>query len=576
MVALPRAVAQGSERSIAAIWPAIVGCTLASVVAVTVLVVSTGLAPTPPVEVGRPLALRSPVLAGVIVLVAACWLLVEDHPGSAIGLSLVSAAWLLPALAAWPLPSAQVRAALLAAAPLAVAGIVLVTAGWQPGGLGRRSGLMLLSVGLAIAAAGAHLIGYNPFFDPACGSTCEASPAVLSNALGPRQALAVSAALTLVAAIAAVATILQSGGAPRSVRAAGVVAATLVAAAAIEQWWQWGRAGTPATADRLQSLGTAVIVAAALVAVLHTRRVRRNVRHVAQDLAGSVPVGAAAGSVTAVHFAMPYDRRWVDADGHEVSTETPERCATLSDANGPSVRLILSRWAEAGQILSSITPADRLALENARLLAADLARVADVQASQRRIVEATDRQRRRIERDLHDGAQQRLVAVTMHLSSGRIRSHGVVSSELAAGEAHLVAALASLRALSHDSLAAVLGTEGLEVAVEDLVAAVPRADLQMDLTERLPPAPVQTAAYMTVVAGLSNVVAHAGGADVRVTLVRDGDELTVQVADDGPGGAVIGPGLTDVADRVGALGGRLDLASNPGAGTNLLVRLPCG
>jgi hypothetical protein len=101
--------------------------------AAIVSVVSTGLAPNAPVgESGLPLALSWAAVPCLVVLVAACWLLVADQPRSAVGLSLVAGAWLLPGLAAWPLPSAQVRAALLAAAPFAVAGIALVTAGWRP------------------------------------------------------------------------------------------------------------------------------------------------------------------------------------------------------------------------------------------------------------------------------------------------------------------------------------------------------------------------------------------------------------------------------------------------------------
>jgi signal transduction histidine kinase len=241
------------------------------------------------------------------------------------------------------------------------------------------------------------------------------------------------------------------------------------------------------------------------------------------------------------------------------------------------VRLVLSGWAEPGQVLSSLAPAGLLALENARLNAVGLVRLADVQASQRRIVEATDLERRRIERDLHDGAQQRLVAVAMHLSSARQRSLSGASDALIEGEAQIREALVALRRLAHDSLTAVLGTEGLEAGVEDLVAACPlRVEVQLALNAGPLPQPVQMAAYLTVAAGLDNVAAHARTDRAWVSVVQEAETLTVRVVDAGPGGAVVGRGLTAIADRVGALGGTFDLASDPQDGTTVTVRLRCG
>jgi signal transduction histidine kinase len=192
-------------------------------------------------------------------------------------------------------------------------------------------------------------------------------------------------------------------------------------------------------------------------------------------------------------------------------------------------------------------------------------------------VEATDLERRRIERDLHDGAQQRLVAVAMHLSSARQRSVTGSSNAIIEGEAHVREALAALRDLSHDSLTAVLGAEGLEAGVEDLVATCPlRVEVQLALSAGPLPQPVQMAAYLTVAAGLDNVATHARTDRAWVSAVQEAETLTVRVVDTGSGGAVIGPGLTAIADRAGALGGTFDLASDPQDGTTVTVRLPCG
>lgn len=568
-------LARRADRPDGRIWPAVLACVGASTVAATALLVAAGLAPRAPLPFGRPLPLSTAAIVGALVLSAACWLVVGLHPLAAVGLSLVAVAWMLPALAAWALPSAQVRAGLLAATPLAVAGIALVTASWRPGRIGWGVSL-LTTIGLAIAAASAHLFGYNPFFDPACRDTCEASPAILSDVLGARNALAVSVGFTLAAVLAATITCIRNGAAPLMLRASAIGAAMLMGAAAVEQWWRWGHAATPATADRLQALGTAVIASAVLVVVMRTRAVRRDVRDVVAQLAGSAPVASATGAVTAIHFAVAPDRRWVDADGHEARGEEPTRRVVLAGADGLSVRLTLGRWAEPDQVLAAITPAGLLMLENALLSVAGRVRLVDVRASQRRIVEATDRERRSIERNLHDGAQQRLVAVAMHLSSGRQRSCGAGWEELGAAEASVRGALAALRALSHDSLGEVLSTEGLAVAIEELLAARSlRASVEVALGERPLPGPVETAAYLTVAAGIDNVAAHAHADRASIAVVQQRDELLVRIRDNGRGGAVVGAGLTDVADRVGALGGSLELTSDLGSGTELTVRLPC-
>lgn len=550
--------------------------TAATTIALAALVVATGLAPSSPVSgSGEPFALMVPAIPLLFLLIAGCWLVVDDHPRAAVGLSLIAVAWLLPALAAWPLLTAQVRAALLSAAPLAAAGIALLTGGWRPLVASGRTPLFA-AVGLASAAAAVHLFGYDPFFDPACQRTCEAASPALSSVLGSRQALGFSAAFTSAASTAAALVSLRSRTTPAGLRAAGASAAIAVATAAIVPWWRWGSTRPGVGEDVLQSSGVVAIVLAVLTAALHTRFVRRSVRDVVEHLAGSGSLGRASASVTEVHFAVPEDGRWVDAAGRRVTTGAPGRCVVLSDHVGPSVRLVLSRWAEPAHVRAMITPAGRLVLENGRLLAAARARLVQVHTSQRRIVETTDLERRRIERDLHDGAQQRLVAVMMCLSSGAKR-FPAISDTLGGAEVDVRHALAALRDLSHDFLPAVLGAEGLEAAVEDVAATTPvRVELDLAVAERpLAPA-VQTAAYFAVVAGLKNVVTHARTDNARVTLTLDGQVLVVTVTDRGAGGAAVGRGLTDVADRIGALGGSLELTSVDGEGTTMSVRVPCG
>jgi signal transduction histidine kinase len=188
--------------------------------------------------------------------------------------------------------------------------------------------------------------------------------------------------------------------------------------------------------------------------------------------------------------------------------------------------------------------------------------------------------RRQIERDLHDGVQQRLVSLAMDL--GRAKEKLDTDPESAkelVDEAHEEAkrAITEVRDLARGIHPAVLTDRGLDAALSALAArsTIP-VDVQVDVTER-PPASVEAAAYFVVSEALTNVVKHANATKASVTVRRSGDRLTVQVQDDGVGGASItdGSGLAGLRDRVGALDGELHLLSPGGGPTVLMVEIPC-
>jgi signal transduction histidine kinase len=560
---------------------ALLAAGLATSMGLVVVAVSTGLVPVGLVGSGRPIATGGLAPAAVVVMVAACWMSVGNGSSAAVGVALVSMAGLMPGLSVWPALDPQARAGVLAAPPLALAGLALIVAGWPEEHRSHRRSLVTAVV-LASAGALVHLLGYNPFFDPSCRWTCETSAAPLSALLGARPALALSAALTAAAAALVVVSLWERGAravttGPGTAASFGV-AGVLIAAGSLVEVLGWSRDGTPQAADRLHSLGAGVVVCAVLATTLRARRIRRDVRDVVGQLTGMSPESGTGSSVMGIEFCLPADRRWVDVAGRPVGNEGSSNVAILSDAVGPAVRLLLGQRIEPARILSAITPAGRLALENARLHAAGLAHLADLRASQGRIVAATDEERRRIARDLHDGAQQRLVAVMMHLGSARTRaSAGAASAALRQGEEQLRAALAALRDLAHGSLTEVLDSDGLGPAVQELADAAPLlVDLTLTLGDRRPPASVQTAAYLVVASGLDNVVRHAGTECATVLLAEATDGLLVEVTDAGRGGAVIGSGLSEVADRIGAVGGTMLLSSIPGTGTTLAARFPCG
>lgn len=232
------------------------------------------------------------------------------------------------------------------------------------------------------------------------------------------------------------------------------------------------------------------------------------------------------------------------------------------------------------RLLSSVVAAVRLALENAHLHAQVLAQLDDVRASRARLIQASDAERRRLERNLHDGAQQRLLSLGLALQLAQ-QANGESDSEtkslLSDAQNELAAAIGELRELGRGINPAVLADHGLASAVHTLANRCPVPVEVTSVPEQRLAAPVETAAYYVIAEALQNAVKHAGAAHVIVRVDALDDALQIVVADDGTGGAVITPGggLHGLVDRVEAIDGTLNLRSCAEAGTQLLVRLPC-
>jgi signal transduction histidine kinase len=208
------------------------------------------------------------------------------------------------------------------------------------------------------------------------------------------------------------------------------------------------------------------------------------------------------------------------------------------------------------------------------------ARVAALQASRDRAVDAAEDERRRIERDLHDGAQQRLVALAMDLGMARekLRNDPEAATGLVdAAHEEAKRALAELRDLARGIHPAVLADRGLDAAISALAARSPVPVGVEVATERLP-GPVESTAYFVVAEALTNTAKHARAGEVTVRIARHDNLLVVEVADDGVGGAdpAGGSGLRGLADRVAAIDGRLTVTSPKGGPTVVRAELPCG
>jgi signal transduction histidine kinase len=234
---------------------------------------------------------------------------------------------------------------------------------------------------------------------------------------------------------------------------------------------------------------------------------------------------------------------------------------------------------EDRELVRAVGAAAALALENERLDAELRANVKELRASRARIVESADAARRKLERDLHDGAQQQLVALALHLRIARSR---VERDPAAAGElldgaaAELDTAIRELRELARGIHPAVLSDHGLPSALESLAARLPLpVEIEAQIGERLPP-PVEAAAYFVVAEAMTNVARYSGADSARISVVRQDGSVVVRVSDDGAGGAdpANGSGLRGLADRVAALDGRLRVDSPPGVGTTVEATIP--
>ena len=363
--------------------------------------------------------------------------------------------------------------------------------------------------------------------------------------------------------------------------AAGFAATQFVARFVASLFGLDGSSGTLLWLDRLA--GVAVPIALAM-GVLSTRRARGTVGALVVEL-GDVPPGGvrdalarAVGDPTLeLALRLPDRGVWVDESGNEVVVaESPGRAVTLI---GPDLAAIVHDpdLADQGALLEAAGSAARLALENERLHAELRAQLGELRASPARIVRAGDDQRRRLERDLHDGAQQRLLGLGLALQLVRARvPEGEAADLVDEAETELREALRELRDLARGIHPAVLADQGLDSAIKTLAqrSAIP---VHVDAVEERLPRNVETAAYFVVAEALTNIARHAAAHRVDISVERRNGSAVVEIRDDGSGGADAGgSGLQGLADRVGSLDGKLLVISPPGGGTRLIAEIPCG
>ena len=331
-----------------------------------------------------------------------------------------------------------------------------------------------------------------------------------------------------------------------------------------------------------------------LAGLLRARLARAHVGRLVVELGDPSPQGAlrealarALGDPTVeVAYWLAERGGYVDGQGQTMALPSgnDHRAVTFIERSGQPVGALIHDAAlrDDPAHVDAVCAAAGLALENERLHAEVLARLEEVRASRARIVEAGDAARKRVERNLHDGAQQRLVSLSLAIGMARSKlASGAVSDVenlLRQASHEATSAIKELRELARGLHPAILSEVGLVAAVESVAERSPvpvevHASTNGPLSDS-----VEATAYYVVAESLTNVAKYARASSVQVRIEHCGDRLRVEVADDGTGGAEMRPGsgLEGLADRVAVLEGHLEVDSSPGAGTRIRADLPCG
>jgi signal transduction histidine kinase len=337
-----------------------------------------------------------------------------------------------------------------------------------------------------------------------------------------------------------------------------------------------------------------VLMAAGVAwAWVRDRRTRSALVALVMDAAQSAPPGGLRDVLaemlgdTGLELMYPAGEppRQVRADGQPADAEPgPEQQVTPLVRGGRTVAMLRHRAGllDDPGLVSEVAAAARLGMENERLHAEVLAQLDDLRAAQARIVAAGDAERRRLERDLHDGAQQQLVALSLALRLTRARPSSAPAPPLTGlidqADRELRLAISELRELAHGIYPAVLADEGLAAAVETFAETSSIPITIADMPQGRLPAPVEAAGYFLVAEASGLIAALPGAEGATVGAKHEGDRLVIQITSDAAAqpGPDLETALLDVTDRVGALGGRLRADPGPGGGITIRAEVPCG
>jgi len=502
--------------------------------------------------------------------------------------------WFAPVWVGWDKGPPLVRSLGMLAAGFAFPLLLHLVVAYPSGRLrGSVAGALVAAVYLeaALVALGQALFR-DPFFDPDCWANCTDNLFLLRSL--PRLALGIETTdrWFTAAAAAALATVLgwrllrESGPARRALLPVALPAILLAGAVmahtiALQGMPQEDPSDPAFRAIFVTGCVAVLLLAAGLVwAAVRTRVQRRAVARIATSLGQAPPPGSVQAALAQavgdpelkIAYWLPDSRRHVDASGRPAAEPVagPGRAITALVRDGRRIAVV-SHTAALPDLERELGAAVRLALENERLQAEALAQLDQLRASRIRIVETGDSERRRLERDLHDGAQQRLLALSYDLRLARAQAQAdgdpQTASLLTQATDHAQAALGELRELAHGIYPAILTEAGLAAALATLADAAPLPVEIRAAAQGRYPAAVETAAYLLVAEALDDA-AGRGASHAALRVVQDGGQLLVTVDDDGSDRT---SAMVQLADRVGALDGQL--AVEPRL---LRAEFPCG
>jgi signal transduction histidine kinase len=524
------------------------------------------------------------VSAGAALVVAA---LLSRRPALALLLLALAATWFAQDLEALGDSAALPRSLAGVIAPVAAA-LVLHLALTFPEG--RLSGAGRVGAGAAYLAAAVSAVGTaavrDPFLDVYCWRQCSDNPLLVHAAPNLARGFVVAGLVSSLAiGVAAVAVVawrtVTASRVGRRLLAPVLIPAGLVAASEAARGAAlllspledprdgWLMAVYLARAGALALLGVGVAWT-----VLRTHRARARVAMLAAELGAAPPpgklkeaLGTALGDPTLdVLYWVPDAGGFVDADG--ALHARPAGTATRITRGGRLLAVVIHEAAAlpGGELERLLGPAARLAIENEALRAEVLAQLEQLRLSRTRIVARADETRRRLEHDLHDGAQQRLLAVVLDLRLARTGAQGALGERLGHISDEVDRAFTELRELAHGIYPAILTEAGLEAALPTLADLAPLTVRMDDVTDRRLPAPVEAGAYVAVDEAIRDAAARQA-TTISVSAAVHDDQLVVTASDDGAPRAGT---LVHVADRIGALGGVLEVAP-----TLLRAEIPC-
>ena len=537
-----------SPRGVEAAWPTVLGTTAVTVVALTAGAILFFLNPPGATLSEGWAGLTAVTVWGAAVALAGSlavlWLDRGEHPQRLLGYSVAVIAVLWSTWAGWRGLPAPLRAAFDGPMPLVAPALASTVTT-------RRAPWTLRMAWIcALGATTLHVLTYNPARDVICQRVC-GEVGTAAHALLRQDTtfvgLAVSLALSLVAALLALASIADRDHGWSL--AAGAAAAVVLSAflGDLAHLTRLGDTGSHAPSRWWVLTGIFALGPLLSAGHLRTHMIRRRVDDLLREM--DVPTGSAVAAQ--VVFAVPGEDRWVDGLGRDA------RHVAHPTVLDPLLGVAVVGSTAGADLTAGLTPARRFALENARLTALARARLNDVRAAQRRSVKRSDGEQRRIERDLHDGAQQNLVAATFRLSAATRRSTGARADVIDAVRRDIEDVLGTLRRITHGAVPSVLHEEGIEAALEELRLGsdVP---IQNSLAGAGTLAPdVAVALYLAVV----HMVPLASDAGLHVAL-DVAAEARLRVALPTP--ASTPPGLpADLTDRIEALGGRCTWWSAP-------------